>query len=330
MFADALETLLVDRCTLRVVRAVEAGGSAAPLASALAESGFQSLLAPEAVGGANAGWPVFHDLVVLCGTFALPLPLPQTMAARALVRAPDQLPPGLITFAPAMTRAADGSLHAELVPFGRTATHVIGAVGDTLVLLPVRGARQQVTGVHGSLTASLRWDAGAATSLESALSPRRLQALGGAIHAALMAGAMQRVFDLTMDYANQRVQFGKPIARFQAIQHQLSVAAEHVAAAGMAAESAFHTSDGALPSFAGCAVAKARASEAAQLVASTAHAVHGAIGVTQEYDLQVFTRRLHEWRLAHGSETYWNKELGRLCLDSGQALFADMARTLFA
>lgn len=330
MFADAFETLLADRCPLDVVRAVEAGGSAAPLAAVLAESGFQALLAPEAEGGADAGWPVFHELVVLCGVFALPHPLPQTMAARALVRTQEQLPPGLITFAPAMARAADGSLYAELVPFGRTATHVIGAVGDVLALLPVRGARQQATGVHGSLAASLRWDAGAATPLDSAASPRRLQALGAAIHAALMAGAMKRVLNLTLDHANQRVQFGKPIGRFQAIQQQLSVAAEHVAAAGMAAEAAFHTHDGALPSFAACAVAKARASEAAQLVAATVHAVHGAIGITQEYDLQMFTRRLHEWRLAHGSESCWNREIGQLCLDRGHALFADTARMLLA
>lgn len=330
MFADALQTVLADCCPLQVVRAIEAGGSTAPLADVLAAAGFQDLLAPEADGGTAAAWPDFHALVVLCGAFALPLPLPQTMAARALVRTQEQLPPGLITLAPAIARTADGALHADLVPFGRTATHVIGALGDALALLPVRGALHQAPGVHGSLAGSLRWEAGAATLLESAVSPRRLQALGAAIHAALMAGAMQRVFELTVDYASQRVQFGQPIAGFQAIQHQLSVAAEHVVAASMAAEAAFQTSDGPLPSFAACAVAKSRASEAAQLVASTAHAVHGAIGVTQEYDLQLFTRRLHEWRLAHGSESHWNRELGRLCLEDGEKLFADTARQLLA
>ncbi|CPJ26546.1 acyl-CoA dehydrogenase [Bordetella pertussis] len=65
------------------------------------------------------------------------------------------------------------------------------------------------------------------------------------------------------------------------------------------------------------AVAKARASEAAALAANTAHAVHGAIGVTEEYDLQLYTRRLHGWRLAHGSEAYWHQVVGAALMGSG-------------
>ncbi|CPL54453.1 acyl-CoA dehydrogenase [Bordetella pertussis] len=65
------------------------------------------------------------------------------------------------------------------------------------------------------------------------------------------------------------------------------------------------------------AIAKARASEAAALAANTAHAVHGAIGVTEEYDLQLYTRRLHGWRLAHGSEAYWHQVVGAALMGSG-------------
>jgi alkylation response protein AidB-like acyl-CoA dehydrogenase len=329
MFAEAIEAVLQDHCTPQAVRAIEAGGSAAALATALEESGFAALLAPEEHGGAAAGWPEFHEVVALCGAHALPLPLPQTMAARALVRSPDALPRGLVTFASTLVRGADGSLQADLVPFARTASHVIGAVGDSLVLLPVASARVQPTGVHGSLTASLRWEAGEGAPLDTSATPRRLLALAAVVHASLLTGAMKKVFDLTMTYANERVQFGKPIGKFQAIQHQLSVMAEHVAAANIAAEAAFHTGEDGVPALAACATAKARASEAAQLVATTAHAVHGAIGVTEEYDLQLFTRRLHEWRMAHGSESYWHRELGRLYVASGEALVADFAREVF-
>ncbi|MCY1232193.1 hypothetical protein D9M68_670430 [compost metagenome] len=62
------------------------------------------------------------------------------------------------------------------------------------------------------------------------------------------------------------------------------------------------------------AIAKARSSEAAQLVAASAHALHGAIGVTEEYDLQLLTRRLHEWRAAHGSEACWSMQVGEALL----------------
>ena len=46
------------------------------------------------------------------------------------------------------------------------------------------------------------------------------------------------------------------------------------------------------------------------------HAVHGAIGVTEEFDLQMFTRRLHEWRMQYGGESYWSRRLGRALLEA--------------
>ena len=58
------------------------------------------------------------------------------------------------------------------------------------------------------------------------------------------------------------------------------------------------------------AIGKLNACEAVAPVASGAHAVHGAIGITEEYDLQLFTRRLHAWRLADGSERYWARVIG--------------------
>src|SRR5690606_22537413 len=102
---------------------------------------------------------------------------------------------------------------------------------------------------------------------------------------------------------------------------------EHVAAAHIAAEAAF-ACPGPYPAFAACAVAKSRAGEAAQLVASISHAVHGAIGITEEYDLQLHTRRLHEGRMAHGSEIRWNRVLGQLLVDSKEPLIADFVRSL--
>ncbi len=113
-----------------------------------------------------------------------------------------------------------------------------------------------------------------------------------------------------MSYANDHVQFGKPIGKFQSIQHQLSVMAEHVAAANAAAEAACAFTPDGWPAHAACAVAKGRASEASQQVVAIAHAVHGAIGVTGEYDLQLYTRRLNEWRIAFGSEAYWYRRIG--------------------
>jgi alkylation response protein AidB-like acyl-CoA dehydrogenase len=61
-------------------------------------------------------------------------------------------------------------------------------------------------------------------------------------------------------------------------------------------------------------------------VANTAHALHGAIGVTEECDLQLLTRRLHEWRMAHGSEDHWNRIVGERLLAADTSL-AEFVRT---
>ncbi|KAJ8138688.1 hypothetical protein OY671_008100 [Metschnikowia pulcherrima] len=69
---------------------------------------------------------------------------------------------------------------------------------------------------------------------------------------------------------------------------------------------------------AAAAVAKSTASSVAARLAGTAHAVHGAIGISEEFDLQVSTRRLHDWRSADGPDGYWNGV-------SGAARLADPA-----
>ncbi len=129
--------------------------------------------------------------------------------------------------------------------------------------------------------------------------------------AAQMAGAMQRVLEMTLQFANDRQQFGRPLGKFQAIQHQLAVMAEQVLAARMAAQigcSALATIN--------AAIAKARTSEAAVEVTALAHSIHGAMGFTADHDLQLFTRRLHSWRLQAGSESYWHEVLGQSVLNA--------------
>jgi alkylation response protein AidB-like acyl-CoA dehydrogenase len=336
MFTDAIIALLRGHCTPAVVQSIDQGGDASALSGVLLDSGFLDLLVPETQGGGGASWPEFFGVAQVCGMHALPLPLAQTMAARALLPPGVRASPAWITFAPWLTRDADGALQAQRVSFARTATLVLGFDGDTLLALPVQAAQVLADAVPGSLSWSLRWGPGEGRPVAvpgtrwPALTAQRLQGLAAAVHAALIAGAMHRAFDLAMAHANTRSQFGKPIGKFQAIQHQLSVAAQQVAAASIAAQAAFHTLDETLPALPACAAAKARASEAASQVAAIAHAVHGAIGVTQDYELQLHTRRLHEWRGADGSEAYWYPLLGRLALQARAAPFADVARAVFA
>lgn len=109
-----------------------------------------------------------------------------------------------------------------------------------------------------------------------------------------MTGAMQHMVDITLDYLRTRVQFGRPIGSFQALQHRavdLFVACELARdVAHSAAQVA--DADGDALTLALCATrAKARAAEALSRIAREAVQMHGAIGFTDEYALGVYVNR---------------------------------------
>jgi alkylation response protein AidB-like acyl-CoA dehydrogenase len=127
-----------------------------------------------------------------------------------------------------------------------------------------------------------------------------------------MAGAMEAALAISTQYANERVQFGRAIGKFQAIQQQMAVLAEQAASSLVAVENAARAvAEGRQSAEFACAAAKIRAGEAAGKVAEIAHQVHGAIGFTKEYRLHPVTRRLWSWRDEFGNEAYWARELGR-------------------
>ncbi len=331
MFTEAFEEILRRNCTPADVRAIEAGGEHRPLWNVIAASGFLELMASEDAGGAGLDLRGVLPIFMALGAHAVPLPVGQAIALRALLPAEEPVPDGLPTFAPALTRDAGGNLIAPRVPFGALADVVLGAMDGEFWLLDVHAAQRRPSGIHRDATADLRWTNGcnAGRKLSGAAPATGLVAWGAALHAALLAGALGRSFGLALQYGNDRSQFGRPIGKFQAIQHQLAVMAEHVAAAQMAASAAF-VSGRTVPTLLAAALAKARASDAVTEVASIAHAVHGAIGVTEEYDLQLFTRRLHAWRMSHGSEDHWHRFIGEQVLSAPKPmplhLFAQQER----
>ncbi|WP_223509449.1 acyl-CoA dehydrogenase family protein [Pseudomonas sp. BF-RE-29] len=314
MFTEAIEKILSDLCTPALVRAVESGDNAATLWSALEDSGFLELLSPESAGGAGLALNALLPIFVAFGRCALPVPAAQSIAARALLRnGPITPPTGMLTLAGTACRQPDGLLCVPRVVFGLLADFALVNLEGELLLLDCSLARRESTGVHGSQCATLYWPQ---DSLGSAIgnNGEEVRVFNAAIHAAAIAGAMEQVLAMTLEYCNDRVQFGKAIGKFQAVQHQLSVMAEQVAAARIAAELAF-SGDFQVPDLMATAIAKARTSMAVPQVTAIAHALFGAIGVTEELDLQLFTRRLHEWRISDGSETWWNGIVGQAFLE---------------
>lgn len=318
MFLEALDKLLADQATGAAVRRMEADTPDTSVWRAIAQAGFFDLMLAEERGGAGLPLTELFPLFQRIGRDGIPLPVAQTIVARGLMPLPDLPSSSIVTLATRLQRPAAGGLYCPYTPSGMLASHVLACDAGQLVLLDCVGAVREAVGDRRSLLAHLRWpDAGAATALGAG--GDALASHAGALTAALLSGAMQRCFEMTLEQCNNRVQFGKSIGKFQAIQQQVSVMAEHVLAASIAAECAYR-GEGPAPAALAAAVAKSRCSEAVGVVAATAHAVHGAIGMTDEFDLGILTRRMHEWRLQYGAEMHWNQQIGAQVLASGQRL----------
>jgi acyl-CoA dehydrogenase len=171
---------------------------------------------------------------------------------------------------------------------------------------------------------TVRFDGPALAAGATTMTRAELVAVGAAMRAQQIAGALTRLTEMTTQYAQDRVQFGRPLGKFQAVQQNLAVLAGQTAAAVAAADLAAEAVADAtriLPIAAG----KARAGEAAGIAAAIAHQVHGAIGFTSEHALHLLTRRLWSWRDEFGKEPKWNMMLGRHMAQAGaDALWAEI------
>lgn len=310
-FLDPFERMIAALFTPAAVRAAERGEPDDTAWSELAASGFLDALVAEDAGGAGLSFADIVPLWLVLGRHAVPCPVGETMIARALLaQAERAAPDGPIAIAAQAPGAAGRVIGAAL------ARHLLVEWEGNLYLAALPGE----AGATGELAASVRWDSQTATPVGPIVAGG-LRRAAAVLRAALIAGAADRLTTMTAGYANERIQFGKPIGKQQALQQQLAVMAEDMVAARIAAH--IGGAGSFPPALAAAATAKSVASSAAARVAAIAHAVHGAIGISEEYDLQLYTRRLQAWRLADGSESYWNRLLGaeRLAAPSGSVDF---------
>ena len=131
-----------------------------------------------------------------------------------------------------------------------------------------------------------------------------------------MAGAIEKMSRLTVSYTNERQQFGRPVARFQAVQAHLVWAAQDAALARMAAEIAAREADRGDGRFE-IASAKLVANQAATRATKACHQAHGAMGMTQEYPLHHLSRRLWTWRTEYGGDREWTRWVGERATSVG-------------
>jgi alkylation response protein AidB-like acyl-CoA dehydrogenase len=120
---------------------------------------------------------------------------------------------------------------------------------------------------------------------------QRANAIASVMLCAEMVGGMQAVLEMSLEYARKRIQFGRPIGAFQAIQHKAVAMAIETAGARMLTYRAAWMLEQGLAAETDIALAKAKCNRAYRLVTLEGHELHGGIGWSEEYDLQLYLRR---------------------------------------
>ena len=304
-----------------------------PLWSAMAEAGWLGLMLPASHGGAELSIREQAVLCEALGRALLTEPVAQlAIFSGALLRdAPpgaerDRLLRGIadgsLLVTPAWQGASGkalpvkaggahpslslaGSSHFVAAPVSATDVLVIAESGQGRLLVSVPAGAQAVSvATRPTLDGAML---GTLTFSGTPVDPGRVIASGPQVDAMLssaivvtrlalaaeLAGVASRALELTVDYTKQRVQFGKPIASFQAIQHRLVDMWGDAEFACCAVVNAVERClgaggrDGRLATLA----AKARAGDAAVGITRRAIHLHGAMGFTDECDIGLYMKR---------------------------------------
>lgn len=335
MLRETADRLFQAHCDTATQRLADQGTWPAALWNVIEEAGLHRALVPEAAGGFGVTVPDALSLLKVAGAHALPLPLAETMLASWLLAGAGlAIPDGPMSVGPvreddSVTLTPDGSAWLvsgvlTRVPWARNVDRLVVLAGSAVALV----GKQAWTIETGENIAREPRDTVNLNGHATAVGPTRvtaddLFAVGAAMRTQQIAGALTRLTEMTTKYAQDRVQFGRPIGKFQAVQQNLAVLAGQAAAAVAAADLAAEAVEGirVLP----IAAAKARAGEAAGIGAGIAHQVHGAIGFTFEHNLHFLTRRLWSWRDEFGKDAFWQNRLGRhMAMAGADRLWAEI------
>lgn len=328
LISQQLDRLLDAQVTTEKRKAVEEGQFDDALWSECEALGLTGALVPESVGGAGLSWSDINPSLLVLGKHAAPVPLGETLIANRLLSDAglDLVEGAVATAFDVLSLTADGSIKgvAKGVSWAPVCPH-------TMLLAEREGQLHLCLMRTGDLTLTAIKTFSREPSADvtcNGVKPVAIAVLGAEIsqstvlahfavlHTGQIAGALAHMLPLCVEYANDRVQFGRPISKFQAIQHALAQLASEAAASQAAAVFACGKADAGAVEY-GAIVGMSRAGRAATLGAEIAHQVFGAIGFTDEHSLHYFTRRLWQWRSAARSEQWWSEKLGEEIIAAG-------------
>jgi acyl-CoA dehydrogenase len=304
----------------------------------LTEAGFSLVSVPEEAGGSGGTLQDAAVILRAVSRIGLAVPLAEStwLAAWALASAGVEVPRGPLTAAllddaqgELARTAGSWQLNGVLrrVPWAADVEFVVGVLARErparVVLLDPGSAElrpcRNLAGeprVDVVCPGLLVDDAAPACSDDVTAAAFRARAAAGRVVA--MSGAAEQALHHAVTQAGCREQFGRPLARFQAVQHLLARMAAETTALVVAGQAAVATLESGSADEVALAVAaaKAAASDAAGSIAAWAHQVLGAMGFAMEHPLQRSTRRLWAWRDEYGNECVHGRSLAQLALAS--------------
>ncbi|MFT5208557.1 MAG: acyl-CoA dehydrogenase [Flavobacterium sp.] len=331
LMVDTTKRILNDHCAKEVVDAAESGTWASSLWEAFESAGLSLANIPESLNG--SGGQFSDSLLILreAAKFAAPIPLADTLIASTLLAELNvQVPKGPIGLGTGEVNFIEdpNSIHIsgrlDGLAYGNECDHWLLVNQNQICLIDRQSASNMVdiqthSNIAGEPYVNVLFNKNVAKARLFAYpnAMERVQQLGAITRVQLMSGAMSSILELTVQYALEREQFGRPIAQFQAIQQQLAVLAGEVSACQRAADTLLDASG-----VFNIAISKSRLGDAVAPVCEIAHQVHGAMGYTREHPLNLRSRRLWVWRDEYGEEVYWQHRLGSdLCMSGADSLW---------
>jgi len=319
--ADSVRQACMRSSGIEEVEKIPAGHWNQELWEQLDRIGVTAISVPEESGGSGGDLMTATAVLEVLGQYSAAVPLVETaLLAGWLTTAAG----GRARIGPAS--ACDGTGHVDVarsadgftvrgkvarVPWARIAESLVMVVDDQVVVLEPSDYRlTRHTNLAGEPRDDVLVEAVVPVGRVTAMAPeagtrelfQRRAALG---RAALMVGAARTALDLAISYAGAREQFGRPIGRFQAVQHHLASMTAEVLLARVGVQAAAEELDASGSAEFEVASAKAVAGQMAGIVAASAHQVHGAIGLTEEHALRHSSTRLWAWRDENGNEREW-------------------------
>lgn len=332
MIVEVVEKIFKDKVEKETVDLLETGSWAEEVWTLLLENEIEKVAIKEEHGGAGGDYEDLFNLYQLIGKYAVPIPfIEHTLTNLVLeyvnMRPLTELSTVHLAAQPLTIEENKVSGSLQYVPWARYAEKLVTvAVEQEQQYLIVLDLKDTIIQQQTNLAAEPRdkVDFTRTTVLGSkALSVDQLEFLKKLQTAATvskMAGAIDRAFELSIQFSKEREQFGRQINRFQLVQQHLAVLAGEQALSSAAADNIIallqkeEVNDE-------IAFARLKLDDASRIVATSAHQVHAAIGVTHEHRLHHYTRRLWSWRDEDFNAKYWKKELANNWLHSTSTIW---------